>query len=76
MGKNFQNKLEIPKEVYIIIRLADVIEKCYNLDKISSEEYNSQMGKLLQKYQNLTTKIKDFQLINFVHVYFYNILKR
>ena len=65
-----KNKLEIPKEVYIIIRIVDVIEKCFNLEKISNEEYQSQMGKLLQRYQNLTSKIRDFNLQNFLQVVF------
>jgi len=63
--------LEIPKEVYIIVRMVDVIEKCYNLEKISNEEYMTQMGKLLQRYQNLASKIKDFNLQNFLQVISY-----
>lgn len=45
-----------------------MLEKCHNLEKISSEDYMSQMAKLLTKYQNLSPKIKDFNLSNFIEV--------
>eukprot|EP01017_Pseudomicrothorax_dubius_P019347 TRINITY_DN2125_c0_g1_i1.p1 TRINITY_DN2125_c0_g1~~TRINITY_DN2125_c0_g1_i1.p1 ORF type:complete len:198 (+),score=61.55 TRINITY_DN2125_c0_g1_i1:146-739(+) len=62
-------KSEFQKELFVMIRTLDVIEKMYNLDKISKEEYNKQVEKLLTYYERLKKNIHEFELNTFVKMY-------
>jgi ESCRT-I complex subunit VPS28 len=46
---------DLQREIYVLIRLIDVIEKCAQLsdDRISPEEHFTQMSKFLEKLDTL-----------------------
>ena len=52
----------------MIIRVLDVIEKCYSLDKIPEDEYKRIAEKYLNNYSRLIKHIPNFNLDNFLKV--------
>ena len=49
-----------------------MVEKYFNMDRISQDEYQTQIKKLLQRYSNFTKQIKNYDLSSFVEVNFFN----
>jgi hypothetical protein len=45
-----KQKLELKKEMFVIIKTLDVIEKMYNFDKVSESDYNEHIEKYLKRY--------------------------
>lgn len=58
------------KEVFVLIRLIDMVEKCAQLsqDRISSEEHHKQISKLLDRFNTIKAMVPNFELMNFVNV--------
>ncbi|KAM3143644.1 hypothetical protein pb186bvf_004140 [Paramecium bursaria] len=66
-----KQKNEIQKEIFVTIRLIDMVEKCAQLsdDKIAPEKYDSEIRKLLEKLENLLSKIPNMTAIQFAKEY-------
>lgn len=58
------------KEIYVTIRLIDMVEKCAQLsdDKISPEKHQEEITKLLSKLETFTKKVDRFDLNKFIIV--------
>lgn len=54
--------------MYVLIKTIDVIEKCYNFDKIAEEEYTKRLTTCLGKYSNFKNVIPNFNIQQFIQV--------
>jgi hypothetical protein len=61
---------DLQREIYVLIRLIDVIEKCAQLsdDRITPDEHFKQMSKLLEKLESFQKKLPGFKLNTFIEV--------
>lgn len=59
------------KEVFVLIRLIDMVEKCAQLsdDRISPEDHQKQMIRLLERLQSFQEKIPGFEMQKFGILY-------
>ncbi|CAK64402.1 unnamed protein product (macronuclear) [Paramecium tetraurelia] len=66
-----KQKFELQKEIFITIRLIDMVEKCAQLadDKITPEKHSQEITKLIERYKNFTSKIDKYDLNSFIKEY-------
>lgn len=61
-----KSKIENEKQLYVLLRLINLVEQYHNYDKITKEEYKNEMPKLLEKYQGFTRVFPNFNLSEFL----------
>ena len=54
--------------MFTLIRVLDVVEKCFNLEKIDEKKYRELVDKYLIKYDRFKGIMKGFELNKFVEV--------
>ncbi|CAD8124099.1 unnamed protein product [Paramecium sonneborni] len=66
-----KQKYELQKEIFITIRLIDMVEKCAQLadDKITPEKHCQEITKLIERYKTFTSKIDKYDLNQFIKEY-------
>jgi hypothetical protein len=57
--------------MFSLIRITDVIEKMYTLDKIQEEEYRKLVERQFNRYNKLKNQIPKFELMKFIEVIFF-----
>jgi hypothetical protein len=61
-----KSKIENEKQLYVLLRLMNIVEQYHNFDKITKEEYNREVPKLLEKYHGFTRVFPNFNLSQFL----------
>jgi len=54
--------------MFTLIRVLDVVEKCFNFEKIDEKKYRELVDKYLIKYDRFKGIMKGFELNKFVEV--------
>ena len=54
--------------MFTLIRVLDVVEKCFNFEKIDEKRYRELVDKYLIKYDRFKGIMKGFELNKFVEV--------
>ena len=61
--------------MFTLIRVLDVVEKCFNFEKIDEKKYRELVEKYLLKYDRFKGIMKGFDLNKFVEVLYWLKLK-
>ena len=62
-------KLENEKQIYVILRMMNYVEKFYSTDKIDQATYKQEISKLLEKYNKFSQITAGFNLADFERNY-------
>ncbi|KRX08326.1 hypothetical protein PPERSA_01787 [Pseudocohnilembus persalinus] len=60
---------ELQKEMYLLIKTVDVLEKYHTYEKIDDQIYEEQQNKNISKYQKMRQQIQGFNLDQFMEQY-------